>query len=74
MMALALAGRLAAQGDESEAGMKAKATELAKAAQNPVANMNSVPIQFNWTTGGGLGDETQSVVNVQPVLPLQIDE
>ena len=50
------------------------AADLAKAAQNPVANMNSIPVQFNWTTGGGLGDATQSVINVQPVLPLPINK
>ncbi len=74
MAVLVLPALLAGQEPETKAGMQAKAEELAKAAQNPVANMNSVPIQFNWTTGGALGDETQSVVNVQPVLPLQIDE
>ena len=74
MTLLVLPAFLAAQEPETKAGMQAKAEELAKAAQNPVANMNSVPIQFNWTTGGGVGDETQSVVNVQPVLPLQIDD
>jgi hypothetical protein len=50
------------------------ATELAKASQNPVANLNSVPVQFNFTTGGGLGARTQSLINVQPVLPLAINE
>ncbi len=58
---------------KQEAAMAEKATELAKAAQNPVANMNSIPVQFNWYTGGGLEEETQSVINVQPVLPLPID-
>ncbi len=49
------------------------ATELANAAQNPVADMNSIPVQFNFTSGGDLGDETQSIINVQPVLPLPIN-
>ncbi|HMU62918.1 MAG TPA: hypothetical protein PKA66_14130, partial [Gemmatimonadales bacterium] len=74
VLVLALPGLLSAQAETTKAEAEAKATELAKAAQNPVANMNSIPVQFNWTTGGGLGDETQSVVNVQPVLPLPIDE
>ncbi len=60
MTLLVQPGVLAAQEPETKADMQAKAEELAKAAQNPVANMVSIPVQFNWTTGGGLGDETQS--------------
>lgn len=46
---------------------------LAKASQNPVADMNSIPFQFNWYSGGGLGNETLSITNIQPVLPLPIN-
>ncbi len=46
---------------------------LAKASQNPVADMNTIPVQFNWYSGGGLGAETMSVTNIQPVLPLPIN-
>lgn len=59
---------------DDPAAMEAKATALAKAAQNPVADMNSVPVQFNWTTGGGLDEETQQIINIQPVLPLPITD
>ena len=45
---------------------------LAKASQNPVADMNTIPVQFNWYSGGGLGAETMSVTNIQPVLPMPI--
>jgi len=74
---MAAPGALSAQEaakPETKAELAARAMELAKAAQNPVADMNSIPVQFNWTTGGGLGDETQSVINVQPVLPLPLDD
>lgn len=47
--------------------------ELAKASQNPVADMNTIPFQFNWYTGGGLGNESMSVTNIQPVLPLPLN-
>lgn len=50
---------------------KSEAT-LAKQAQNPVANMVSLPLQYNYYTGGGLGSASQMVLNVQPVLPLSI--
>ena len=45
---------------------------LAKAAQNPVANMVSLPLQYNFYSGGGLGSSSAMVLNVQPVLPLPI--
>jgi hypothetical protein len=48
--------------------------ELAKASQNPVADMNTIPVQFNWFTGGGLGDQTMSQTLIQPVLPLALSK
>ncbi|MGB6648367.1 MAG: neuromedin U [Bacteroidota bacterium] len=45
------------------------AAELAKKAQNPIANMISVPLQNNTNFGIGPYDRTQNVLNIQPVLP-----
>jgi hypothetical protein len=45
---------------------------LAKESQNPVANLVSLPLQYNYYTGGGLGSASEMVLNVQPVLPLPI--
>lgn len=73
VVALGLPVAVVAQ-EEDKAALQAKAEALAKATQNPVANMSSFPLQFNWTTGGGLGEETQSITNLQPVLPLPIDD
>ena len=47
---------------------------LAKASQNPVANMVSLPLQYNYYTAGGLGPNSELVLNVQPVVPLPIGE
>ena len=55
---------LAAQGSDQAA--------LAKAAQNPVANMISVPFQNNTAFGWGAFDRTQNVLNIQPVVPITI--
>ena len=55
----------------AERHTKAEAS-LAKAAQNPVANMVSLPLQYNYYTGGGLDSASEMVLNVQPVLPLPI--
>ena len=49
-----------------------EAAALAKASQNPVANMVSLPLQYNYYANGGLGTASEMVLNVQPVLPLPI--
>ncbi len=48
--------------------------DLAKAAQNPVANMISLPFQYNLNTGIGPDDETQSILNIQPVWPIGLND
>lgn len=53
---------------------ESEAADLAKAAQNPVANMVSLPLQYNYYTGGGLGSTSAMILNVQPVLPLEISK
>jgi len=61
--------------DSAKAARHSKeAGDLAKAAQNPVANMVSLPLQYNYYTGGGLGSTSAMVLNVQPVLPLEIGQ
>jgi hypothetical protein len=66
-----------AQGEtDSARAVRHSAAEakLAKAAQNPVANMVSLPLQWNHSTAGGLDSSTVLVLNVQPVLPVPIGE
>lgn len=47
---------------------------LAMAAQNPVANLISVPFQNNFNFGVGPENVTQYVLNVQPVIPISLNE
>ena len=47
---------------------------LAKAAQNPVASLISVPLQNNTAFGVGPNDRTLNVLNIQPVIPINISE
>jgi hypothetical protein len=47
-------------------------TELAKSTQNPVGNVVSVPLQFNFNGGGGLLDQTHFNLNFQPVMPIRL--
>jgi hypothetical protein len=47
-------------------------TALAKTSQNPVGALVSLPLQFNFNTGGALGDETFFNLNFQPVIPVRL--
>jgi hypothetical protein len=76
-MIMAPASLSRAQGETDSARAVTHAGEeakLAKAAQNPVANMVSLPLQWNYSTAGGLDSSTALVLNVQPVLPVPIGE
>ena len=48
--------------------------ELRKAAQNPIASLISLPVQENLNFGNGPANRTQSIVNIQPVIPLNLSE
>jgi len=50
------------------------ATALAKQSQNPVGSLVSVPFQFNFNTGGDLGERTLLNVNFQPVIPFRLTD
>ena len=47
--------------------------QLRKAAQNPVASMISVPFQNNTFFGVGPNNDTVNVLNIQPVIPLNLN-
>jgi hypothetical protein len=48
------------------------ADKLRKEAQNPIASLISVPIQENWNFGIDPGYRTQNVLNIQPVIPIDV--
>src|SRR5215207_1103484 len=48
--------------------------DLAKAAQNPIADMISVPLQSNFNFHVGPHDQLQYVLNIQPVVPLTLND
>src|SRR5271166_1544216 len=52
---------------------ESKTAALAKAAQNPVANLISVPLQNNTAFAIGPYNRTQDVLNVQPVIPVKLN-
>ena len=60
-----------AYGQEAEESEEAK---LAKATQNPLAAMYSLPIQNNTTFETGPYGRAQNVLNIQPVLPFSLGD
>ena len=50
------------------------AEELAKLAQNPIANLISVPFQENANFNYGPLKKTQNVFNIEPVIPFEVNK
>jgi len=53
---------------------EAQKAALAKATQNPLAAMYSLPFQNNTTFGVGPFESTHNVLNIQPVIPVSISK
>jgi hypothetical protein len=58
----------------SAARAELSAEELAKLAQNPIANLISVPFQNNTNFNYGPLDGTQNILNIQPVIPITLNQ
>jgi hypothetical protein len=73
---LLTAASLLAQDSQSQPGAQPTPAEtseaLRKAALNPIASLISVPIQENWNFGIQPGDRIQNVLNIQPVIPVDL--
>jgi hypothetical protein len=63
-----------AVGSTAPAVAALSAEELAKLAQNPVANLISVPFQNNTNYNVGPQNGTQNILNIQPVIPFSLDK
>jgi len=48
--------------------------ELAKKLSNPIADLVSLPFQFNWENGIGPLDLTRYILNIQPVMPFTLNK
>ena len=55
-------------------GQESSDADLAKATQNPLASMISLPFQNNTNFGIGPGDDTQNILNIQPVWPFSLND
>lgn len=74
-LALTAAGTALGQASGHSAGSgnpQGDAQELAKKLSNPLADLVSVPFQFNWAQGVGPDDSTRFILNTQPVMPFSI--
>ena len=67
LLALGLTFALSAQAQQDTAA-------LAKAAQNPIASMISLPLQNNFNFNVGPNNGTQYILNIQPVYPVGLSE
>jgi len=56
------------------ANAELSAEELAKLAQNPVGNLISLPFQNNTNLNFGPEKGTQNILNIQPVVPVSVNE
>jgi hypothetical protein len=72
MVIAALAALCLTPGAAAHAQQKLSAEELAKLAQNPVANLISVPFQNNTNFNLGPENGTQNILNIQPVIPFSL--
>jgi len=63
-----------AKAEAQKPDAKASAGDLAKAVQNPVASLISVPIQNSTNFGIGPYDRNQNVLNLQPVVPIRASQ
>src|SRR5262245_46579394 len=51
-----------------------KTGDVAKKSQNPISDLISFPVQENVNFNVGRLDKTQSVTNLQPVVPIKLDQ
>ena len=50
-----------------------ESAELAKKLSNPISDLVSVPFQFNWEQNVGPSELTRFILNVQPVMPFELN-
>jgi opacity protein-like surface antigen len=58
----------------ARAGAPAKDQDLQKASQNPIADLVSLPFQSNTNFNSGPFNRTQEIFNIQPVVPMHLNE
>ena len=77
--AIAIATMFAVATPALSLGQEAKpaageSADLAKKLSNPISDLVSVPLQFNWEQNVGPAKQTRFILNVQPVMPFAINK
>jgi hypothetical protein len=62
------------QASDAKRPMPEENEELAKKLSNPISDLVSVPFQFNWYEKVGPLELSTFILNVQPVIPLELNE
>ncbi len=62
------------QAPPSPASQTESNEDLAKKTQNPLSDLISLPLQNNTNFGLGPDDETQNILNIQPVVPVHLSD
>jgi hypothetical protein len=65
---------LDAVADTAPAPSDSEEADLAKKTQNPVADLISVPFQYNADLGIGANKASRSTLNIQPVIPISLNQ
>ena len=77
-LAVAVLGTLAGAAALAQAERRAErgqdVGDLAKAAQNPIADMISLPFQNNFNFRVGPHEQLQNLLNIQPVVPISLNQ
>ena len=74
LLCLTLITTVARSADEKPKDDQAALAALAKASQNPVASLISVPFENNATFNNGRDDDFVNILNVKPVIPMSLSE
>ena len=74
LLPLLLVAPLMATTASADEGKPPHPADLAKASQNPISSLISVPFENNSNFNVGPQDSYQNVMNIKPVVPVKLNE
>ena len=74
VIVIAVALPVESRGQQAAPPTAEESAELQKKLSNPISDLVSVPFQFNWEQGVGPNEQTRFILNVQPVMPFQLNQ